>query len=330
LLVKILVSSETITRDLIIRATNNQTLVAIAALHATDKIQRDIEEILERYNWYYERRQNYYRNIGKPAARFVTPLYLASAVYALVFKNPNRAKRLKSKFMRNQENYEVVFSSGFPIETWPALVNVYKQVEAGLAVLSPRKRGEKFISSWRGLVSFIVTARRLGTFAYSIDQLTELRSVTFAETEVPEAWAAVRAITKGDDYTRKFRQPMVRACCEEAATRYGIEGLEALEHLGQIPRPQDTKPLPDDFVRAVDAELPKQPWKSGIHHEVAARLQQKPSEINRAIHQLIAAKRRYPQKDGVVYDFDGKALIEQKIAAREKRSFFSKFLGRDA
>jgi hypothetical protein len=96
LLVKILVSSETITRDLIIRATNNQTLVAIAALHATDKIQRDIEEILERYNWYYERRQNYYRNIGKPAARFVTPLYLASAVHALVFKNPNRAKRLKS------------------------------------------------------------------------------------------------------------------------------------------------------------------------------------------------------------------------------------------
>jgi hypothetical protein len=51
LLVKILVSSDAQARDRIIRATNNQTLVEVAALHATDKVQRDIEEILERHNW---------------------------------------------------------------------------------------------------------------------------------------------------------------------------------------------------------------------------------------------------------------------------------------
>ena len=80
----------------------------IAALHATDKIQRDIEEILERHDWYYERRKNYYRNIGKPKARFVTPLYLASAVVALVFKNPAKATRIKARFTRNQHSYEDV------------------------------------------------------------------------------------------------------------------------------------------------------------------------------------------------------------------------------
>jgi hypothetical protein len=325
LLVKIIVSSDTDVRDRIIRATNNQTLVEIAALHATDKIQRDIEEILERHNWYYERRKNYYRNIGKSAARFVTPLYLASGVYALVFKNPFRAKRLKSKFMRNQQSYETVFSPKFPLETWPALVNVYKQVEEGLALVSPRKRRERFISSWRGLVAFIVTARRFKTFAYSIDQLAELRSVTFAPEEITDAWEAVRTVIKGDDYTIKIRSTLFRASCDEAGRRYGIEGLNAIATPDKsAPFLFDSKPLPDDFVRAVDAELPAQPWKPGIHHEIAAKLRQKPSEINRAIHQLVAEQKRYPQKDGVVYDFDGKVLIEQKIALREKRSLFSR------
>ena len=63
LLVKVVVSTDVAVRDQIIRATNNQSLVEPQSLHATDKIQRDIEEILERHGWFYERRKNYYRNI---------------------------------------------------------------------------------------------------------------------------------------------------------------------------------------------------------------------------------------------------------------------------
>jgi AIPR protein len=315
----VLVSSDAQARDRIIRATNNQTLVEIAALHATDKIQRDIEEILERHNWYYERRKNYYRNIGKPAARFVTPLSLASAVFALVFKNPARARHLKSKFMRNQQSYEAVFSSGFPIGVWPALVNVYKQVEAGLVLVSPRKRGERFISNWRGLVAFIVASRRLKTFDYSTDQLVELGSTGIGQDEIQQSWDVVRHVIKGDDYTIKIRHSLFRSCCEEAARRYDIAGVDKLERLDKsVVSPIDLKPLPADFVQSVDAELPSQPWKPGIHHEIAAKLHRRPSEVNKAIQQLIAERKRYPQKDGVVYDFDGKTLIEQSIAAREK------------
>ena len=76
--IKIIVSKDEQLRDQIIRATNNQTAVEQAALHATDKIQRDIEQILERHEFYYERRKNYYRNIGRPPSRFVTPLYVAA------------------------------------------------------------------------------------------------------------------------------------------------------------------------------------------------------------------------------------------------------------
>src|SRR5262245_46081581 len=53
LLVKVVVSYDPAVRDQIIRATNNQSSVEAASLHATDKLQRDIEErssVAERYH----------------------------------------------------------------------------------------------------------------------------------------------------------------------------------------------------------------------------------------------------------------------------------------
>ena len=57
-LVKVIVTHDAAVRDAIIRATNNQTNVELASLHATDKIQRDIEDVLLRHGLFYERRKN--------------------------------------------------------------------------------------------------------------------------------------------------------------------------------------------------------------------------------------------------------------------------------
>jgi hypothetical protein len=108
--IKIIISRDEKLRDQIIRATNNQSAVEQSALHATDKIQRDIEQILERYDFYYERRKNYYRNIGRPVVRFVTPLFVAAGYVAIVLKDLATAAGLKSRFMRNQSKYTRVFS----------------------------------------------------------------------------------------------------------------------------------------------------------------------------------------------------------------------------
>lgn len=48
-MIKVIISEDEDIRDAIIQATNNQSQVEVSALNATDKIQRDIEEILERY-----------------------------------------------------------------------------------------------------------------------------------------------------------------------------------------------------------------------------------------------------------------------------------------
>ncbi len=139
---KIVVSKDVRHRDRIIQATNNQNVVETAGLRASDKVQRDIEEFLEQHGWYYERRKNYYKNIGKPQDRFVTPMFLAGGFVALVMKNPSQAAKLRAKFMRKDKSYESVFSDRHVIHLWLAVTEVLKRVEAGLnRVRPPGRRG---------------------------------------------------------------------------------------------------------------------------------------------------------------------------------------------
>jgi AIPR protein len=310
LLVKILVSTDVQARDRIIRATNNQSPVEVAALHATDKIQRDIEEILERNDWYYERRRNYYRNIGKPQIKFVTPLYLASAVIALIFKNPARATRLKSKFMRNQVGYDAVFSTKLPLHVWPILVDLYKQVDFVLGVaLSRMKKRDRYIRSSRALVSLIAVARRLGTFSYTPNDLLEFRNSPLQENEINDAWNLIQHVIGVPNQTTK-PTTFVKRCCEEAASTFGLSGIDEIGRR-EIPTPfrpevPPVRPLSAEFVSMVDSLLPAQPWQRGIHAEVASKLNCDSKDVTRAISQLIADGKRKVQRDGMVFEPDKK------------------------
>jgi hypothetical protein len=307
LLVKIIVSSDAQDRDRIIRATNNQSPVEIAALHATDKIQRDIEDILARHDWYYERRRNYYRNIGKPQARFITPIYVASAVVSLVFKNPAAATRMKSRFMRTQAGYEAVFSDKLPINLWPILASIYKQVDAGLSkVSSQHKGGERFISTWRPLISFLVIARRTGTFNYTTAQLQSVGSSPLTDSEVTEALRLIREVLGGNIRVVRLSAAHVKACCEEAVKRYGLSGREVVGRrqvpVGVPSSPGLSSSDVEEFLDQVDSLLPQQPWKPGVHVQVASIIGCKPKDVSEAITELMSRGRRNMQRDGVVYD----------------------------
>lgn len=326
LLVKIIVSSDAQARDQIIRATNNQSPVELAALHATDKIQRDIEDILERNEWYYERRKNYYRNIGKPEGRFVTPLYVASAVLALVFKNPAKATRLKAKFMRNQNSYEAVFSEKLPIEVWPVLVAIFKQVEKGLH--AQHRGGERFVSTWRALISLIIVAKKLQTFSYSIKQILSINPAEITRSDIAEIWLLVIQISADQTRITKLSQTIVNNCCSEAANKYGLLGLEDVGRRdipsAPIQQPGIRNVLSEDFIAMVDYVLPSQPWKLGVHLEVASKLDCKPHKVSQAIRQLIADGKRNVQKDGVVYDLNGNVLAVDPDRIPESLNFPTK------
>jgi len=326
LLVKVIVSSNPAVRDQIIRATNNQSLVEATSLHATDKLQRDIEEVLEQHDWYYERRKNYYRNIGKPLARFVTPLYLAAGYVGLVMKNPAVAARLKAHFMRTQEGYSSVFSAGVPLRIWVTVTEVLKRVEDGLSQVRPTQIGEskQFLAKWRNLVALLTVARLLGRFSYGITELVGLDVALVTPALAIEMWRLVESMRLTPAKEREFRSAsFAQKCCTVTATRYGIADPQAIGH--QRPASAESKPkqpkpvLSEALVLQVNDLLPAQPWKRGVHRAVASQLGCSPALASAAIQELIHSGMRHQQKDGVVYDSSGQivAIDEERIRKGE-------------
>ena len=110
-----------------IYATNNQTNVTVSALRATDKIQKDIEDVLKVNGIYYERKTNYYQNQGIDSNLIVNPLSLAAAYLCLIYKNPLSATSLKQKFMRDPIKYERIFSPRVDIKVWVPIAKIIKK-----------------------------------------------------------------------------------------------------------------------------------------------------------------------------------------------------------
>lgn len=319
ILVKVIVSNDEETRDAIIRSTNNQTTVELASLHATDKIQRDIEEVLSRSGFFYERRKNYYANIGHSPSEILTPLYIGAGYVALVLKNPWRAAGLRSRFMRSDDSYAQVFSHDTPLALWPRIAAVLKEVDRGLERKRPRKGevGEKFFKGWRSIVSFIAVARFLGTFQYSCQKLIEMDIDAATEGDrldeiVELAWAG--DVPGGRSRMWRKRRFVVELC-REAGSKFGIADVEEWAERGRVElanrasvERKGRAAVSREFVEKVDRVLPEQPWKPGMEREVMKKLGCSREEYFAATSMLINEGARYEQKDGVVYDEEGNVV----------------------
>lgn len=315
--VKVIVSNDDEDRDAIIRSTNNQTFVELASLHATDKIQRDIEDVLFRSGLYYERRKNYYINLGYSASEIVTPLYIAAGFVALALKNPQRAVGLRSKFMRTEAAYDTVFSEKTPIKLWPTMGHVLKRVDQALEAKRPsQSTGEHFLKGWRYISAFCVLAKYFGTFNYSRKKLNELN----ADEITQDTFIEVIDVLWETRNTRLSNKQWAKATnialgCQAVADRFGTKNLDDWLHHGRIQlydwnSETSSKGLAitPEFVDKVDQLLPEQPWKPGMEVSIIEILGCTRDEYFTATRQLIKDGRRKYQKDGVVYDSNGEVL----------------------
>lgn len=339
-LIKIVVSDDPAVRDKIIRATNNQSSVELAALAATDKIQRDIEEILFRHDWFYERRRNYYKNIGKPIERFVDPLFLAVGIVALIRKAPHAASRLRSRFMRDRQSYDSVFSDRLPILLWPKVVSVMKFVDSSIADKMPKKKQEhRLRAGWRGAVALVSVAELIGGFDFSIPDLLAFDESAMRRERVAEIFEALYSTTTDRQSGRNVADQPGRI--DIHTVTYGqVNAISGTELIGKWKMPQLSSHLakpsttrlqaaaqppqvPPHPVTAVEIEevfsnLPAQPWPKGTQQIVAAKTGLPVPVVRRAINQLISAGRLNNQYDGVVVNSEGiiTAIDHARAAAR--------------
>ena len=317
LMVKILTTTDESVRDAIIQATNNQSAIVKHTLHATEKIQRDIEDILARNEFYYERRPGYYKNKGKPKNQSIAPLELASALIGMVFKNPYKAYRLKSKFMQSEKQYSQIFTDRFPLQMWPILTRIYLCArDYVLTIKLENANIDKLVAQLVPVLCLSVLARRFGQFRYSINDLLSLEQTfpSYADFEailekVPPNMFGGKAKINRSSYRR-----VAEAFLTKVASKFNIVYASNVGKWEPISSDSSTRSMARDdqpsaeLIEKVNCLLPRQPWPRGIDGVVARALKVRRSLVSESINSLIAQNRWAIQRDGIVYDKAGNAI----------------------
>lgn len=316
-LIKILISNNPETNTSIIYATNNQTNVNVPALRATDKIQHDIEEVLKAHGFYYERRTNYYKNLGISEKLIVSPLSLASGYVSLIYKNPYRAASLKQKFMRDNKKYEKIFSEKSDLRVWVSIATLIKGIDDLLIQLKPQlnigKNTVRFLKNYRQIILFITLSRLMGTFAFTEKDLIEFNTDLLTEDEVKKTLSDLQEI---DDkcFSNKISRAFYVTCCINTSKKYGVIALQAIrkknQELWSGAMFLSSYNLSEELVENVFHELPPQPWPTNIHQQIAKKLGVTGIIVSNAISYLIYTERVNAQVYGYVFDPEGEIVSE--------------------
>lgn len=173
ILVRILVTDEPSGRDAVIRATNRQTSVTAASLRATDDVQRSIETFFLSAGWFYDRRKNYYRNLGKNPARIIGIPLLAQAVMAAGLSEPDNSRARPSSLLKRDDDYGRIFSDRVKLPVYLWIARLQKAVDTfllaeGAATSAPERTNLRFH------MAMLAAARQFGSSLHAPAQLAQL------------------------------------------------------------------------------------------------------------------------------------------------------------
>lgn len=130
ILIRIIETEDASAADRIIKATNSQNPMNKWSLHATDPIQRLIEEHFKRKDLYYDRRKGYYKNKKKPISKIVSINYVGQCMIAMGLSQPDTARARPGTFLKVQEQYNQVFNDNLDLDLFYTVTTLQKQVEA--------------------------------------------------------------------------------------------------------------------------------------------------------------------------------------------------------
>lgn len=108
-LVRIIIPESEASRDRIILATNNQTNIPKSSLRANDPIHWQIEQFFKGRGLYYDRRKNYYKNLGKNSAEIVSVSFLAQCMMSLLLQKPDYARARPSTLLSKDDTYKRLY-----------------------------------------------------------------------------------------------------------------------------------------------------------------------------------------------------------------------------
>ncbi len=174
-LIRIIVTDDPAARDRIIKATNFQTAIPAASLRATDKIQRDIEDYFESHGLYYDRRKNYYKNIGKPIDKILGIPYLAQSIMAIVLREPDNARARPSSLIKNPTDYARVFNETTGMDIYLKCAQVMRIVDSYVrAWLSVEPNFTETVTNLKFHFAMVLIARLTGKTDYTNEDIRKI------------------------------------------------------------------------------------------------------------------------------------------------------------
>lgn len=335
-MIKIITQNDPAIRDSIIRSTNNQTAVEVASLFATDKIQRDIEDVLKQYGYYYERRKNCYANLEIDANRIVDMKYLAAGYTCLVLKAPEKAGVFKQKYFKDEVKYKLIYNPKDSLLIWPRIAFILKKTDAVLSSYFSMKKDmskTNLLKRARMLTAFLSVSRVLGTFNFSSKDLLQLDDTNYTEDMIIDICQFVNARYIKEKLIKRYYILML---LKEAGSKYQISDYSSIEKrrnvfiTGGVNPPIKDIVISDELLNEIDKHLPEQPWPKAIHLEIAKDLSISGSVVKAAIRKLIRLGRRYSQHSGIVYDknnqivcYDDKRVTKEQLRDARLESDFN-------
>lgn len=299
-LIKVIITHDEELNKKIIKATNNQTPVQLVSLFATEKYQKDIEDYLQKYDMFYDRKNNYYKNKGVDFPKIISVSYLATGYVSLIQKNPRLAARLKQKTIKAY--YNDIFDSNNNLAIWPVIVKIQRKVESFLSSKKESGGSEGFLKSWRAIFSFLATSVVLKDFAYSEKAfITLCDKMELFTNEIFEDiyFSFVNSYGIGVFGKKWLPKIKINEVVDFLEKKYSINHIQSIK-IDMLR--MNIVSVNAEFISKVEQMLPKQPWPIGIHREIASKFKCYPSAVSDAISALIDSGKVYRQKDGILFD----------------------------
>lgn len=192
ILVRIIVINDAKMQDRIIKATNFQTAIPIASLRATDGIHRDIEAYFSNHGWFYDRRKNYYKNVGKPIDKIISIPYLSQSVMAIILREPDNARARPSSLLKRDADYMRVFDESTNPKIYIFCAKTIKTVDSFLRGYSPPEA----VRILKYHVAMVLVIKLLGKKDYKPSEVLSLFDTSLSDELLIESLDKVVSLAK--------------------------------------------------------------------------------------------------------------------------------------
>ena len=172
-LVKVIINNDNETIDNIIASTNSQNQVSAALLRATEETQRRIELFFLNEGYYYDRRKNFYKNIGKPASKIFSIQFTAQAIETIGFSSPYSARAKPTSLIKENSTYDRIFNPSRNFKSYLNCCLILKKTnEFWVNMQDANKKSQ--VSNFKLNLARVAASFILDKATYSFDDLEQL------------------------------------------------------------------------------------------------------------------------------------------------------------